>query len=55
MQGWPVNEPDIIVSTPAALLNNIDPKNFRRMDFIRSVKIFGMSVFSIQNHISTIA
>ncbi|KAM2636218.1 hypothetical protein EV1_020875 [Malus domestica] len=37
-QGWPVSEPDIIVSTPAALLNNIDPKNFRRMDFIRSVK-----------------
>ncbi|KAL6294586.1 hypothetical protein ACE6H2_002728 [Prunus campanulata] len=37
-QGWPVNEPDIIVSTPAALLNNIDPKNFRRTDFIRSVK-----------------
>ncbi|KAI5352457.1 hypothetical protein L3X38_005348 [Prunus dulcis] len=37
-QGWPVNEPDIIVSTPAALLNNIDPKNFRRTDCIRSVK-----------------
>ncbi|KAM1065634.1 hypothetical protein FF2_020949 [Malus domestica] len=37
-QGWPVSEPDIIVSTPAALLNNIDPKNFRRMDFIRNVK-----------------
>ncbi|PKI47240.1 hypothetical protein CRG98_032377, partial [Punica granatum] len=37
-QGWPVNEPDMIVSTPAAFLNNIDPKKYRRMDFIREVK-----------------
>ncbi|KAK8971861.1 hypothetical protein V6N11_075686 [Hibiscus sabdariffa] len=37
-QGWPVNEPDIIVSTPVALLNNIDPKTHHRSDFIRSVK-----------------
>ncbi|XP_050373361.1 DEAD-box ATP-dependent RNA helicase 22 [Argentina anserina] len=39
-QGWPVNDPDIVVSTPAALLNNIDPNKykFRRMEFTRSVK-----------------
>lgn len=40
-QGWPVNEPDIIVSTPAALLNYlyaIDPERRRRSDFIRGVK-----------------
>ncbi|XVE75104.1 hypothetical protein DITRI_Ditri12bG0070100 [Diplodiscus trichospermus] len=37
-QGWPVNKPDIIVSTPVALLNNIDPKKNHRLDFIRGVK-----------------
>ncbi|CAK9182497.1 unnamed protein product [Ilex paraguariensis] len=40
-QGWPVNEPDILVSTPAALLNylyGIDPEKRRRADFIRGVK-----------------
>ncbi|KAL6187106.1 hypothetical protein ACLB2K_043221 [Fragaria x ananassa] len=39
-QGWPVNDPDIVVSTPAALLNNIDPNKykFRRMEFTRRVK-----------------
>ncbi|XP_012092038.1 DEAD-box ATP-dependent RNA helicase 22 isoform X2 [Jatropha curcas] len=37
-QGWPVNQPDIIVSTPAALLNNIDPKKQRKFNFIRRVK-----------------
>lgn len=40
-QGWPVEEPDIIVSTPAALLNYlyaIDPERRRRSDFIRGVK-----------------
>lgn len=37
-QGWPVNQPDIIVSTPAALLNNIDPKKQSRSSFIRGVK-----------------
>lgn len=37
-QGWPVDKPDIVVSTPAALLNNIDPKTQRRLDFIRGVK-----------------
>lgn len=40
-QGWPVNEPDIIVSTPAAFLNNlnaIDPEKQRRSNFLRGVK-----------------
>ncbi|XP_057493136.1 DEAD-box ATP-dependent RNA helicase 22 [Actinidia eriantha] len=40
-QGWPVDEPDIIVSTPVALLNYlyaIDPDKRRRSDFIRGVK-----------------
>ncbi|KAK5838658.1 DEAD-box ATP-dependent RNA helicase 22 isoform X2 [Gossypium arboreum] len=37
-QGWPVNEPDVIVSTPVALLNSIDPKKHHRSDFIRAVK-----------------
>ncbi|ESQ29494.1 hypothetical protein EUTSA_v10023381mg [Eutrema salsugineum] len=37
-QGWPDKQPDIIVSTPAALLNNIEPKRNRRVEFLRSVK-----------------
>ncbi|KAB2090921.1 hypothetical protein ES319_A03G155300v1 [Gossypium barbadense] len=37
-QGWLVNEPDVIVSTPVALLNSIDPKKHHRSDFIRAVK-----------------
>lgn len=40
-QGWPVREPDIIVSTPVALLNYlyaVDPEKQRRSDFIRGVK-----------------
>ncbi|XP_057948727.1 DEAD-box ATP-dependent RNA helicase 22 isoform X2 [Malania oleifera] len=40
-QGWPVKRPDIIVSTPAALLNYlkaIDPEKRRRSDFMRGVK-----------------
>ncbi|XP_042501556.1 DEAD-box ATP-dependent RNA helicase 22 isoform X2 [Macadamia integrifolia] len=40
-QGWPVAQPDILVSTPAALLNYlcaIDPEKRRRSDFLRSVK-----------------
>ncbi|KAL3511243.1 hypothetical protein ACH5RR_030644 [Cinchona calisaya] len=40
-QGWPVHEPDIIVSTPVALLNYlyaIDPERCRRSNFIRGVK-----------------
>lgn len=38
LQGWPDKLPDIIVSTPAALLNNIEPKRNRRVEFLRSVK-----------------
>lgn len=38
LQGWPIGKPDVIVSTPAALLNNIDPKRRRRMEFVRGVK-----------------
>ncbi|KAH6770737.1 RNA helicase family protein [Perilla frutescens var. hirtella] len=40
-QGLSVKEPDIIVSTPVALLNYlyaIDPERHRRTDFIRDVK-----------------
>jgi superfamily II DNA/RNA helicase len=37
-QGWPDRLPDIIVSTPAALLNNIEPKRNRRLEFLRCVK-----------------
>lgn len=39
-QGWPVAQPDIIVSTPAALLNYLfafDPETKRRSKFLRSV------------------
>lgn len=41
LQGWPVAPPDIIVSTPAALLNYlyaIDPDRRRRTDFLSGVK-----------------
>ncbi|KAF3431326.1 hypothetical protein FNV43_RR26057 [Rhamnella rubrinervis] len=37
-QGWPVNKPDIIVSTPASLLNTIEPNKSRRFEFMRGVK-----------------
>ncbi|KAK6931106.1 Helicase, C-terminal [Dillenia turbinata] len=40
-QGWPVVEPDVIVSTPAALLNYLnafDPERRRRSDFMRAVQ-----------------
>ncbi|KAF6159866.1 hypothetical protein GIB67_032950 [Kingdonia uniflora] len=40
-QGWPAIEPDVVVSTPAALLNflrTIDPEKHRRYDFLRGVK-----------------
>ncbi|KAJ4824072.1 hypothetical protein Tsubulata_029871 [Turnera subulata] len=37
-QGWPANPPDMIVATPAALLNNIAPKQQRRLSFLRGVK-----------------
>lgn len=39
--GWPVSRPDIIVSSPAALLNYLnafDPERRRRSDFMRSIK-----------------
>ena len=38
LQGWPVHKPDILVSTPAALLNNIDPDKRRCLEFMRGVK-----------------
>ncbi|CAN1151299.1 DEAD-box ATP-dependent RNA helicase 22 [Linum perenne] len=37
-QGWPVHQPDILVSTPAALLNSIEPKKQRKLSFVRGVK-----------------
>ncbi|XP_052173981.1 DEAD-box ATP-dependent RNA helicase 22 [Diospyros lotus] len=40
-QGWPVDEPDIIASTPVALLNYlfaVDQEKCRRSDFLRGVK-----------------
>ncbi|KAL5552955.1 hypothetical protein UlMin_040356 [Ulmus minor] len=37
-QGWPVKRPDIIVTTPAALLNNIEPDKIRCVRFLRGVK-----------------
>lgn len=37
-QGWPIREPDIIVTTPAALLNHVDVDRRRRMEFMHGVK-----------------
>ncbi|KAI4314277.1 hypothetical protein L6164_027202 [Bauhinia variegata] len=37
-QGWPTREPDVIVSTPAALLNYVDRDKLHRMEFMRGVK-----------------
>ncbi|KAK2408158.1 P-loop containing nucleoside triphosphate hydrolase superfamily protein [Trifolium repens] len=37
-QGWPIREPDIIVTTPAALLNHVDVDRTRRMKFMHGVK-----------------
>ncbi|KAF5201163.1 Dead-box atp-dependent rna helicase [Thalictrum thalictroides] len=40
-QGWPASQPDILVSTPAALLNYLyalDPERRRRSEFLRGVK-----------------
>ncbi|KAF3786228.1 DEAD-box ATP-dependent RNA helicase 22 [Nymphaea thermarum] len=40
-QGWPITQPDVLVTTPAALLNNLfafDPKRRRRTAFLRDVK-----------------
>lgn len=51
MQVWPVKEPDVMVSTPAALLNylySIDPERRRRSEFIRSVK-YVVTFFELLN------
>lgn len=37
-QGWPIREPDIIVTTPAALLNHVDIDKTRCMEFMHGVK-----------------
>ncbi|CAL0312966.1 unnamed protein product [Lupinus luteus] len=37
-QGWPHREPDIIVTTPAALLNYVDTDRDRRLEFMHGVK-----------------
>lgn len=40
-QGWPISPPDIVVATPAALLNHLfayDPRRRRRNAFVRDVK-----------------
>ncbi|XP_057856912.2 DEAD-box ATP-dependent RNA helicase 22 isoform X1 [Cryptomeria japonica] len=40
-QGWPVVQPDILISTPGALLNSLlafDPRKLRRTVFTRDVK-----------------
>ncbi|ESW25670.1 hypothetical protein PHAVU_003G055400 [Phaseolus vulgaris] len=37
-QGWPIRKPDVIVTTPAALLNYVDIDRTRRMEFMRGVK-----------------
>ena len=40
LQGWPVTQPHILVSTPAALLNCMyafDPEKKRRSEFLRDV------------------
>ncbi|RZB99385.1 DEAD-box ATP-dependent RNA helicase 22 [Glycine soja] len=37
-QGWPIREPDVIVTTPAALLNYVDLDRTRRVEFMRGVK-----------------
>lgn len=40
-QGWPAVHPDILVATPAALLNYLfdyDPEKRRREGFMRNVK-----------------
>uniref|UniRef100_A0A1D1Z3G9 ATP-dependent RNA helicase n=1 Tax=Anthurium amnicola TaxID=1678845 RepID=A0A1D1Z3G9_9ARAE len=40
-QGWPIIQPDILVSTPAALLNSLfafDAENHRRPEFVKAVK-----------------
>lgn len=46
-QGWPVDKPDIIVSTPAALLNNVEPNKSRRAEFMRAVKYVVLFRFGV--------
>lgn len=55
MQGWPVAQPDIVVSTPAALLNYLltyDPEMNRRSKFLRSVKsvVIHWFIFTFFHH-----
>lgn len=41
LQGWPVVQPDILVSTPVAFLNSLfsfEAENHRRPEFLRAVK-----------------
>ena len=41
MQGWPIAQPDILVSTPVAFLNSIfsfESENRRRPAFLKAVK-----------------
>lgn len=41
LQGWPRFQPDILVSTPAALLNylfDFDPEKKRRATFLRDIR-----------------
>lgn len=41
LQGWPVKKPDIVVSTPVALLNYLydaDRERNRQFNFLRGVK-----------------
>jgi len=40
-QGWPISPPDMVIATPAALINNLfafDPRRRRRSAFIRDVR-----------------
>jgi hypothetical protein len=41
LQGWPVVQPDVLISTPGTLLNWLfafDPRRWRRTAFVRDVK-----------------
>lgn len=41
-QGWPTHLPDVVVATPAALMNNLfgfDANRRRRMAFVRAVRM----------------
>lgn len=52
LQGWPIGKPDIVVSTPAALLNNIDPKRRRHEEFVHDVKYVVCNGFFCLHHFS---